>query len=418
MSFLDIFRRLRGGGETQAVTPSEAVSIVKGAAEGRISPIYPSCEKLCGAILQEVEGARKAAAAVGKGRLDSEQAQYRIGLQMQRNFAERIPSVLDALTPPKGGDYASFARFHAASLGMIMAVAKISNDNRYLPFFLAGEFGAFGKHMNEIVRLTDELGNALASKKETVEQLDNAQQLENEIRALDQELASLAGLKTEIAGRKKNLDAEIASSLARNKDLGREEGRLRQRIEEIRGLVSENRKRITDQLSPFQRPFRKMQKRIIEKEDARMLSEYTDEAEDTVVGEVGRLGDYPSLRRILAEVKKALEKGELEDDARIRARRLDSIADILAGSLMAPAKQLIGLEKELTSEENALRAVLQKMTNIEAIQQRMEQNTEQMAKIEKNEVASRGRMESAILELESVVKEAAGKSVRIIRSLG
>lgn len=418
MSFLDFFRRLGGGSETQTVTLSEAVSIVKGAAVERVSPIYPSCEKLCSAILQEVEGAKKAAAAIGKGSLDIEQVQYKIGLQMQRNFAERVPSALDAITPPKDRDYASFVRFHTASLGTIMAVAKISNDNRYLPFFLADEFGAFGRHMNEIVRLTDELGNALASKKEPVEQLDRAQKLENEIRALDRELASQAELKNEITNQKRDLDAEIASSLVRNKELEQEEKRLRQRIEEIRGLVSDNRKKITDQLSPFQRQFRKMQKRIIEKEDARMLNAYIDRAEDTIVGEVSCSGDYPSLRRILAEVKKALEKGELEDDARIRVRRLDSIANILAGSLIAPAKQLIDLEKELAAEENTLKAVLQKMSNIEAIRQRMEQNMERMAKIERNEEACRERRGKFILELESLVKEATGRFVRIDRGLG
>jgi hypothetical protein len=219
---------------------SDAAAMVKDTASKEISPIYPSCERICNAVLAETAKAKESAAVVGKGTLDSNHMYYNIGLQMQRNFAERIPSTLGALTLPSR-DYTSFKGFHAKSLETIKTIAKISNDNRYLPMFLDKEMGAFGKHMNVIVKLTDELGSELDWKKDAVDRLNRAQMTEDEIGALRKEIASYAGLRTGMADRKKTAEAEIASALAKNKELETEETSLKDKIGEIRSRISSER---------------------------------------------------------------------------------------------------------------------------------------------------------------------------------
>ena len=416
MSFIDlVLNRLGGGGKPRDVQLGQVVKIIRDSVEVQIAPIYPACEKSCSAILSEVEEARKAAKVMSEKELDSSKPQYRIGLQMQKNFAERIPATFNEVVMPTTKDYASFAGFHAASSRMITAVAQISNDNRYLPFFFDEEIGAFGTQMNEIIRLTGELGAALDSRKEPASQLNRAQQLEKEIAANKQELASLIELKKDIAGRKSALDAELLSATAKNKELAQDQTRIKQEVSGIKDRISENRKRITDLLSPFQRQFRKMQKLIAEKGDSRKLNEYVDAAEDALIGEVVQHEDYPSLRRVLDRMRKALEKGELEDDEKVRSRRLELIDEILGDGLTAPAKNLIALEKDLKSREEALRAVLQKMSNLDIIKNQIDQNAEQTAKLEKHAAEAGDKLENSVLELESLVKKATGKSVKIMR---
>jgi len=90
---------------------------------------------------------------------------------------------------------------------------------------------------------------------------------------------------------------------------------------------------------------------------------------------------------------------------------------MLAGSLIAPAKKLIDLEKNLAEEENALKSISQKKANIEIIQLRIVQNTEQTAKIEKGDIACGEKIESLFCELENLVEETTGKPVKISRKL-
>jgi len=416
-SFIDRFlkRPTAGKGDQPRGIPlSEAVKLVREEAESRISPAYPIFEKLCKSILNEAVAAKEAAKALGKGTLDKAQVQYKIGLQMQRNFAERVPPVLDALTLPKR-DYTSYSRFHATALETVRNVAKISKDNRYLPYFLSSEIGAFGKRMNEIVRLTDELSAAIALKNEPVGWIDRAQRLEKEINAQINEINSLAELKAETEMKRKELETEISSAIARNKETESEEGAIRQRIDALRNQMSSEKKKLTDQLSPFQRQFRKLQKRILEKELSKSLDAYIERAEETAIGEVTSSGDYPSLKKILSEMKTSLERGEIEDDQKIRTRRLASITDMTSGSLATPAKRVIELGKELTKEEAALSATSKKTVHVEELQRKMAHYTEQLADMEKEETVGKERIENAFVEMEALVNGATGDTMRIIR---
>jgi len=419
LPFLDIFlKRLpkgNGGSGARMIALGEAVAMMSREVESQVAPIYSPCERICKAILTEAEAAKKAAAGVGQGRLDKAQPQYRIGLQMQKNFAERAPAALEALTPP-AKNYQSLARFHSTAVETVKTVAKISNDNRYLPYFLSDEIGAFGKRMNEIIRLADELGVYLDMKRDAVGQLETARRLEGEIRALNERLEADGKLKIEIADKRKAHEAEIASALEINRRLEKESGELKQKVESIRMQVSAERKRLTDQLSPFQRQFRKMHKRIIEKEETKALDTYIEGAEDAAIREVGRSGDHPMLRKILTGMKTALEKGDLEDDAKIRSRRLAAISDILGGSLIAPAKRAMELGRELAAEEDALSDVSRRMSGTDEARKRMEHESEQIAKIEGDERKDRERMENAFLELESLVKESTDETVKIGRA--
>ena len=417
-SFLDRFlkRSTPGKGDRPRGIPlSEAVSLVREEAESRISPAYSIFEKFCKSILNEAAAAKEAAKAVGKGTLDRTQAQYQIGLQMQRNFTERIPPVLDALASPNR-DYVSYSGFHAAALETVRNVAKISKDNRYLPYFLSSEIGAFGKRMNEIVRLTDELGAAIALKNEPVGWIDKAQRLEKEIRAQNGELDSLAKLKAETAERQRELEKDISSALARNKETGSEESAIRQRIDSLRDQMSSEKKKLTDQLSPFQRQFRKLQKRILEKELSKSLDAYIEQPEETAIGEVTASGNYPSLKKILSEMKTALERGEVEDDQKIRARRLATAEDMINGSILVPAKRAIELENELADEEKKLSAILKRTVHVDELQKRMAHNAGQLAELEKEEKSSGESVKNLFSELESLVKEATGESVSINRN--
>lgn len=417
LPFLDIFlKKPSGSGGARTVSLDEAVAMVAREVEREASSTYPACEKLCKAMLFETEAAKKAAEAVGGGNPDKSQPQYRIGMQMQRNFAERIPSALGGL-PKYAKDYRSFARFHASALDAIRMVAKISNDNRYLPYFMGAEMGAFGKRMNEIIKLTNELGSYMDLKKDFIAQLDTARGLGEEIRAFGGRLESDERLRAEIAERRKALESEIASALARNKELELEENELKGKVETTRIQLSTERKRLTDQLSPFQRQFRKMQKRIIEKDKLKALDSYMERAEDAAIAEVGRSGDYPMLRAILADMKTALEKGDLESDAKIRSRRLAAIADILEGSLIAPAERAMELGRELAADEGALSDVSKRMGGTKDAQRLIERDAEQVAKIEGEERSGKERMENAFSELESLVKESTGESVKINREI-
>ncbi|VVB73231.1 Uncharacterised protein [uncultured archaeon] len=399
------------------ISLSEAAKTVKEEAESRISPAYPIYEKLCKAILNEAEAAKKAAKGVGEGVLDKSQAQYQIGLQMQRNFAERAPSALDALTMPER-NYLSYARFHASALETVRSIAKISNDNRYLPHFLSAEIGAFGRRMNEVVRLTDELGAALALKREQVSRINGVERLEKEILSLHDELVLQDGLSAEIAEERRSLEAEISSAAARNMETELEERAIKQKVEGLRGQVSAERKRLTDQLSPFQRQFRKFQKQVPDKEMSRTIDAYISGPEDTAIGEVRGSGDYPALRKILSEMKTSLERGNIEDDAKIRARRISAIGDMLEGSLAAPCGRAIELEKELEKEENALSGVSKRSIHIEELQRRMAHGAEQLKGIGSEKEAGRKRMEAAFAEMESLVGETTGEKARIKRELG
>jgi len=417
VSFLDRFLKWstpEKADQPRGIPLSEAIKLVREEAESRISPAYPIFEKLCKSILNEAAAAKEAAKAVGTGGLDKAQPQYQIGLQMQRNFAERVPPVLDTLALPNR-DYVSYSRFHATALETVRNVAKISKDNRYLPYFLSSEIGAFGKRMNEIVRLTDELSAAIALKNEPVSWIDRAQRLEKEINAQIKEMASLVELKAETEAKWKELETEISSAIERNKETESEERAIRQRIDSLRDQMSSEKKKLTDQLSPFQRQFRKLQKRILEKKLSKSLDAYIERAEETAIGEVTVSGNYPSLKKILSETKTALEKGEVEDDQKIRARRLASIADMLGGNLLTPAKRAIELGDELTKEEAALSATSKKTVHVEELQRKMAHGTEQLANIEKEEKAGREHTENAFLEMESLVKEATDETVRIIR---
>jgi hypothetical protein len=416
-SFLDRFfkRSASGKGEPRGILLSEAVKLVSEEAESQISPAYPIFEKLCKSILNEAATAKEAAKAVGKGALDKAQAQYQIGMQMQRNFAERIPPALDALASPDR-NYASYVRFHSTSLETVRNVAKISKDNRYLPYFLSAEIGAFGKRMNEIVRLTDELGAAIALKNEPVGWINNAQKLEKEISAQTREMTSLAELKAETEAKRKGMETEISSAIARNKETESEGGTIRQKVDSLRSQASAEKKRLTDQLSPFQRQFRKLQKRILEKELSRSLDAYIERPEEAVIGEMTSSGDYPSLKKILSEMKTALERGEIEDDQKIRARRLASIADMIGGSLASPAKRVMEIGKELAEEERLLDAAAKKTVHVDELQRRMAHFVEQIADMEKEAAAGKERIENAFVGMETLVNEATGETVRIDRN--
>jgi hypothetical protein len=416
ISFIDLFSKLLKSEErTQDVTASEEVGLVRTSVGKRVSFIYPRCETLCKSILLEVEEARKAAKVVTDGKLESENIHYQIGLQMQKQFAARIPLALNKVSLPTAKDYDSFTIFHASSVEMLATVSKITSDNRYLPMFLGKEMTVFGKHMNEIVKLTEDLGSRLGSEKEMVGHLKQAEQLEKDLHTFNKELSSIKQLKDEIIEQKESLDVEISSALSKNKELEQEKDTIRKRIGEINTKISANEKEITEVLSPFQRQFRKMQKLVVEKKDIGALDSYTDNPENAIVEEVERSGDYPSLRKILERMAKALEKGELETDAKIRARRLDSIKVVLDGSLVDPAKQLISLKEELAGEKKSLDGVSHKMIRIEELQQKIEQNTDKITKAEKNEADVKKRMEEAVLGLESVAEAATGKAVRISR---
>jgi len=127
-------------------------------------------------------------------------------------------------------------------------------------------------------------------------------------------------------------------------------------------------------------------------------------------------GDYPSLKKILSEMKTSLERGEIEDDQKIRARRLASITDMMTGSLVAPAKRAIELGNELTKEEAALSATSKKTVHAEELQRKMAHDAEQLADMEKEETACKENIEKAFVEMESLVKEATDETVRIDRN--
>jgi len=242
--------------------------------------------------------------------------------------------------------------------------------------------------------------------------------LEKEIHARNDELVSLAKLKAETAEKRRGLEIEISSALARNKEIEQEESVIRQRIDGLHNQMSSEKKKLTDQLSPFQRQFRKLQKRILEKDVSKSLDAYIERPEETAIGEVTASGDYPSLRKILSEMKTALEREELEDDQKIRARRLASISDMLGDSLLMPAKRAIELGNKLTKEETTLSATLKKTVHAEELQKKMAHDTEQLANTEKEETAGKEHIENAFLEMESLVKEAIDETVRIDRNLG
>lgn len=408
------FKRIKGEEKAPEMAAGDAVRAIADDVEKKLSPAYPQCEKICSNILKEVEEAKGATKVIIGSELNKEQQHYQIALQMQRNFAERVPLALNAVERPQRRDYDSFASFHSASLGMLSKMSQISRDNRYLPFFLDAEMGAFGKHMNEVIRLTGELGEVLKAGKPLKESVERARKLEVSIRVLSDEIKNLDKIKQELMAQNKELDAKLSSAAAKNAEIDREEGRIRKRIEELRVKSATDGKALTDILSLFQRQFRKMQKLVLDKGEAHALNSYINGPESMLISEFEKTGGYPLLKKILSDMKRELEKGGIEPDEKIRSRRLAAISEIVGGSLTGHVKNLIQSNKELADEETTLYETSRGRTNVSELQSAAEQNLEKIEKTEKKEAAAREETAKAISELESIYETVTGKKARIL----
>jgi len=414
MGWLDfLFKRPKTGAADQGITLSDAKKLVIDATEKQLSPTYPQCEKYCKDVLKETEAAKNAAKVIIESKLDKNRQHYQIALQMQRNFAERAPQALAAMKMPQKKDYDSFAAFHSASIQMISKTSQISQDNRYLPFFLDAEMGAFGTHMNKLIELTNSLGTLLEPGKELKKQVEKAKMLEARVYSLDKETKDLAGLRKDILEQNKELETKAANAAAINEKVKAEETEIQKRIDVLRTKSTDNLKEITNSLSQFQRQFKKMQRLILEKEVTKALDKYINEPESMIMAEVESTNDYPLLKKILESTRKELENGKLEPEEKIRSRRLAAISEIVGGSLTETVKKAIQFNKELADEETSLYEISKKMANINEIRRTIQQNLEKIAKAEKKEATANEELSKAVSEFESIIEAVAGKQIKI-----
>ena len=403
------------GGEPEELSLDDALKLIDDKLEKKLSFFYPQYDKICTEILALASGAADAAEELGKSSLDTGNPNYRIGAQMQRNFAERVPAALASLKRPERS-YFSYLKFHAGVLETVKSVAKITKDNKYLPFFLSDELGRFGKRMNEVVALADALAHALESQKQDAESLKTANELRQDIILLNKQIVSDSRAKEEIVKRKSAIAEGLASVSESNR--GKEAGvsSLRQSVELLNGQISGEKKKVTDQLSPFQRQFRKLQKYVSDKNLAKSLGDYVNDPGGAAMEEVRRSGDYPSLRKILSELKKALEKGEIEDSEKIRSRRISAAEEILAGSILQSIKSAIGLEDRLAGESRRLGTELKSLVHTGEMEDELSHLDGQIADLGKNEMMMKESLESMFSDLEYIASQASGNAIRIRRS--
>ncbi len=406
-----ILQGLRNEKQPRKLTPADAVQMAEEVFEKKTKPIYSQCVKLCVSILDELEKAKKAAQIVSESELDKDQQHYQIALQMQRNFSERTPQVLSSITLPKVNSYSSFSNFHSKSIEILSKITQITHDNRYLPFFLSAEIGTFGKHMNEIARFTEEFGVILEPSRTLNEKIIHAKNLEKRLQDLKLELSHLEETKQSLSRQNDELKIKISSATEKNKAIEVEERKIKEEIEKILMQISNNKKIISDMLSPFQRQFRKMQKLFVDKKQAKLLEEYVNQPDVTIVSEFELTRDYTGLKQLLTFMKTALQEGKLEDDPKVRSRRIASINEILGGSLIKSVEQLSGLSEELDNLDYQKDTLSKRKERLDLLNEELIQNTEKISKNEKKESFTKEELEKCASNLVSVVEELSGEKI-------
>jgi len=403
------------GGKEKEICLEDAVNLINDKIEKKMSLFYPKYDKICLEILSLASSAKDAAEDLGKSSLDKGNLNYRIGTQMQKNFAERAPAVLASLKRPEK-NYFSYLQFHVSTLEVIKNVAKITQDNRYLSFFFSDELGRFGKKMNEIAALADALSAALESEKSDAENIKTANELKQNIVLLNKQIISNVTSREEKAKRKKALEDNLASISESNKKKDANILSLRQSVELLNSRLAEEKKKVTDQLSPFQRQFRKMQKYISDKDLAKSLVDYIHEPEKAALEEVRQFRDYQYLRKILSELKKRLEKGEIENSEKIRFRRILAAEEILAGSILQPIKSAIELEDKLSEENHRLETELNSLVNTREMKEEISRLDQQIADLDENERRLKESLEEMFSNVEAIALQVSGNAIKIKRT--
>jgi len=405
---------------------SELRDWLKSQTSSVLTPIQSKAEKLMGDMRKAHESLTEACRMLlDSSRKEIEKRNMRTFKRAQalnklaKLFLERMQQVR-APEKPSFKDFEDFVKVAQKAY----AVTDVDVRNwfpRISPFFIIDR-GKFLRTFENAKGSLKELSEFLAKEYVKAKSLEETFQLIEEIKALEEQLATIKGEKEKALGEKAKLEEELAYAQRRMAELAR--GGDLAELAKIDEVIDGLRKEVAHSLRHLQKAFAKLQSLALHgegsgltPEELKKLNEYlTDPFEALATEDLGT----PLLKQILQKTLKHMSEGKLKLKQEKERKARQAIEEILDKNSLASLHQKCAEAKLRKVQLSASSAVAETRTEIskqqehaDRLKKKLESVESEIGAIEKSLKETAEKIGNCKIRIEKNILDFSGQKVKI-----